>query len=84
MDEIREIALRIKELREICDYSEEDIDRIYTFKESLPENQNFIKINQKETLAQIFTDIRYKKEDNENISECLMMVLKRQGFDKKG
>ena len=25
MDEIREIALRIKELREICDYSEEDI-----------------------------------------------------------
>ena len=66
------------------DYSEEDIDRIYTFKESLPENQNFIKINQKETLAQIFTDIRYKKEDNENISECLMMVLKRQGFDKKG
>ena len=25
MDEIREIALRIKELREICDYSEEEI-----------------------------------------------------------
>ena len=25
MDEIREIALRIKELREICDYTEEEI-----------------------------------------------------------
>ena len=25
MDEIREIALRIKELREICDYSEEEV-----------------------------------------------------------
>lgn len=65
------------------DYTSEDIDRIYAFKESLPENLNYIAINQKETLAQIFTDIRYKKTDNEMMSDGLMMTLKKQGFDKK-
>lgn len=72
-------------LHEECyhDYSEEDINRIYAFKESLTENQNFININKKETLAQIFTDIRYKKADNEFLSEQLMKVLKQQGFDNK-
>ena len=42
-----------------------DIDRIYAAKEAMPENQHFVTINQKETLAQVFTDIRYKKADNE-------------------
>ena len=63
-----------------CDYTPEDIDRIYAYKESLPENQHFIEINAKETLAQIFTDIRYKKTDNEYMSESLMRTLERQGF----
>ena len=53
---------------------------IYAYKESLPENQHFIEINAKETLAQIFTDIRYKKTDNEYMSESLMRTLERQGF----
>ena len=61
-------------------YSPEDIDNIYAYKESLPENLNFISINNKETLAQIFTDIRYKKSDNEFMSSGLVKVLKRQGF----
>lgn len=64
------------------DYTAEDIDCIYSYKESLPENQNFIKINQKETLAQIFTDIRYKKTDNEYMSDVLKKTLKLQDFDK--
>ena len=40
-----------------------------------------MEINHTETLAQIFTDIRYKKSDNEFMSEGLKKVLKRQGFD---
>lgn len=64
------------------DYSKEDIDRIYAFKESLPENHQFIKENNKETLAQVFTDIRYKKSDNEYMSGTLKSTLKKQGFDK--
>ena len=63
-----------------CQYSEKDIDDIYEYKESLPENKNFVEINNTETLAQIFTDIRYKKADNEFMSSGLMKVLKEQGF----
>lgn len=62
------------------DYSEKDIDEIYSYKESLPENQNFVEINKKETLAQIFTDIRYTKKDNEAMSETLLQALRNQGF----
>ena len=36
--------------------------------------------NQKETLAQVFTDVRYTKKDNEFMSENLLKVLRRQGF----
>lgn len=61
-------------------YSSNDIDEIYSYKESLEENKNFIDINNKETLAQIFTDIRYKKSDNEFMSKGLIDVLKRQNF----
>lgn len=62
------------------DYSEKDIDEIYGYKESLPENKNFVEINKKETLAQIFTDIRYTKKDNEAMSETLLQALRNQGF----
>lgn len=61
-------------------YTPEDIDRHYCPKEALPENKHFVEINQKETLAQIFTDIRYTKEANEAMSSALLQVLKRQGF----
>lgn len=60
------------------DYSAEDIDRIYAVKEALSENKQFVELNHTETLAQIFTDIRYKKADNEAMSEVLKEVLKKQ------
>lgn len=63
-----------------ADYTPELIDRYYAEKESLPENQEFLKINNKETLAQIFTDIRYTKEANEAMSATLLDALKNQGF----
>lgn len=62
------------------DYTADDINRYYQLKESLEENQNFCKINNKETLAQIYTDIRYTKKDNEAMSAGLMEVLRKQGF----
>ena len=64
------------------DYSEEDIDRLYAYKESLPENLKFIAENNKETLAQVFTDVRYKKTDSEFFSEVLLETLKKQVFTK--
>ncbi len=62
------------------DYSRADIDRYYTPKEQLKENKEFCQINNKETLAQIFTDIRYTKKDNEAMSAGLLEALKHQGF----
>lgn len=64
------------------DYSVEDIYRLYAYKESLPENLKFIAENNKETLAQVFTDVRYKKADSEFFSEVLLETLKKQGFTK--
>ena len=62
------------------DYSPADIDRYYAEKEALEENKEFVRINNKETLAQIFTDIRYTKKDNEAMSAGMMEALKKQGF----
>ena len=62
------------------DYLAMDIDKYYAAKEALPENQHFVEINHKETLAQIFTDIRYTRKDNDAMSRGLVDVLIRQGF----
>ncbi len=62
------------------DYSNEDIKKIYSFKEQLPENLGFVKENKKEALAQVFTDVRYKKQDNMVFSKILLDVLTKQGF----
>ena len=53
---------------------------MYEYKESLPENKHFVEINSKETLAQVFTDLRYTKKDNEAMSVGLAEALKMQGF----
>lgn len=62
------------------DYTASRIDEFYSEKESLAENKKFVEINHKETLAQVFTDIRYTKRDNEAMSDGLVKALKRQGF----
>ena len=62
------------------DYLADDIDRYYGYKESLPENREFVAVNHKETLAQVFTDIRYTRKDNEALSDVLIETLRRQGF----
>ncbi|MCD8270456.1 MAG: nitroreductase family protein [Parabacteroides sp.] len=62
------------------DYTPESIDRLYADKEALEVNKQFVKENNKETLAQVFTDVRYTKKNNEYFSEVLLKVLKDQGF----
>ena len=69
-------------LETYCNYTAEDIDNHYRQRESLPENKHFTEINNKETLAQVFTDIRYTKKDNESMSMSLMDCLVKQGFLK--
>lgn len=62
------------------DYTPESIDRFYAEKEALQENEEFVRINNKQTLAQVYTDCRYTKKDNEALSKGLMEALKAQGF----
>lgn len=62
------------------DYTDEKINQIYAYKESLIENKKFVEENKKESLAQVFTDIRYSKKDNELFSKMLLNVIKKQGF----
>lgn len=62
------------------DYTPADIDKLYAYKESLPESKKFIEENKKETLAQVFTDVRYTKKDNEFMTDNLLKVLRQQGF----
>lgn len=62
------------------DYTPEDIEQVYAYKESLSVNKQFVAENQKENLAQVFTDVRYRKSDNECMSEKLLEVLRKQGF----
>jgi len=62
------------------EYTSEDIDRLYAEKEGLEENLQFVKENNKTSLAQVFTDVRYKKADNLQFSGNLLKVLEKQGF----
>jgi len=62
------------------DYSIADLEKYYKEKEERSDSKQFIAENKKETLAQVFTDIRYKKADNVYFSNVLLQVLKDQGF----
>lgn len=64
------------------DYSPKRIDELYREKEALDINKFYVEENQKETLAQVFTDVRYKRKDNEAFSDEFIKVLKQQGFMK--
>ena len=64
------------------DYTPEMIDNIYREKESRDDSLGFIAENNKKTLAQVFTEVRYKKADNEFFSGKLLEVLQKQGFMK--
>ncbi|MEG1616173.1 MAG: nitroreductase family protein [Bacteroidales bacterium] len=62
------------------DYSAETIEQLYKEKEELPANRKFVEENNKKTLAQVFTDVRYTRKNNEFFSERFIELLKEQGF----
>ncbi|MDR2836208.1 MAG: nitroreductase family protein [Bacteroidales bacterium] len=61
-------------------YTEDDINRLYAEKENRDDSKQFIFENNKQTLAQVFTDVRYPKNNNEYFSDVLLKVLKQQKF----
>jgi nitroreductase len=62
------------------DYSPADINNIYCEKESSELTAQLLNENNKETLAQVYTDNRYTKKDNVYFSQQYLKVLTRQEF----
>ena len=62
------------------DYSNEVINDLYTAKEELESSKKFVEENGLKSLAQVFTDVRYKKADNEFFSAKMLETIKKQGF----
>ncbi len=56
------------------------VKNIYRHKESLKVNKEFVEENGKETLAQVFTDVRYPRETNELFSRKFLDFLKEQNY----
>lgn len=61
-------------------FSPEQIDELYSEKESSEFTVELLRENNKETLAQVFTENRYTKKDNVAFSKALLEVLEKQGF----
>jgi len=62
------------------DYSGNSINEIYAEKEALETTIQLLKENNKETLAQIFTDNRYTRKDNVHFSKQFLRLIEMQGF----
>jgi nitroreductase len=62
------------------DYSVDDINRLYSEKESLSSTVQLVEENKTENLAQIFTQKRYTKTDNIHFSKVWLDVLAKQSF----
>ena len=62
------------------DYSSEDIDIYYNDFEALPQSQAYCKESNKENLAKVFTESRYKGKDNRAFSRAYFDFISEQGF----
>lgn len=62
--------------------SDERIIELFKVKDDYEPNKQFVKENNKESLAQVFTDIRYPEEMNLAVSESFMQILRDKGFVK--
>lgn len=58
----------------------ERIDDLYAEKEARQDSRQFVEQNGKETLAQVFTDIRYPRASNELFSAKFLDFIREAGF----
>lgn len=59
---------------------DKEVAEFYANKESLPESAGFITENGKKTLAQVFTDVRYTRSNNEHFSRLYHDFIDTHGF----
>ncbi len=63
-------------------WTNDRISNMYSEKEAREDSQKFVSENGKKTLAQVFTDIRYPRANNEHFSEIFADFLKQSRFTK--
>lgn len=61
-------------------YSDKRLLELYAAKDDYEPNRRYVEENNKKTLAQVFTDIRYPRGLNESVSEKLVELLKAKRF----
>ncbi len=66
---------------EYQDYTSESVKEIYAEKEAREDSRQFVEENGKQTLAQVFTDVRYPKSTNEIFSKIYLDFIRSQSFD---
>jgi hypothetical protein len=60
--------------------SDREITDLFKVKDDFEANRNFVKENGKRNLAELFTDIRYPRKLNEEVSESFSALIREKGF----
>lgn len=60
--------------------SDETVMEMFKAKDDFPANAEFVRANGKESLAQVFTDIRYPENMNKAVSQSFLEILRKKGF----
>jgi hypothetical protein len=63
------------------DYTEDQIKRLYAEKEAREDSKRFVEENNKQSLAQVFTDVRYTKQANETFSKIYIDFIRNSKFE---
>lgn len=62
------------------DYNPDEIKRLFRPKDDFAPNRKYVVENGKQSLAQVFTDVRYPKADNELFSGVFLRFIAESGF----
>ena len=78
LDKIKFVAIHTGTLGFYTDYTENQIKRLYAEKEAREDSKRFVEENNKQSLAQVFTDVRYTKQANEAFSKIYLDFIKNR------
>lgn len=65
-------------------HTDDEIIDIFKIKEEFEPNKGYVKENGKENLAQVFAEVRYPRQMNEEFSEKFLTYLKEEGIIANG
>ncbi len=63
-------------------FTDDEISTLYRVKDEFEPNKRYVREHTKESLAQVFTDVRYPRKMNEDFSVAFLEYLRKTGFLK--